>query len=258
MVALMKELFIDASLGIAGDMLTAALLALTDDESEAVGKLNALGIPKLKFELKKVKPYGISGNRVHVTFDGIEEGHEEEHHHEHHGHHHGHMHAADVNAIINSLDMPERARERALATYRAIAEAETTVHGEPMDHIHFHEVGSMDAIADVCAVCCLIDFLGIEHITVSPVRTGYGQVRCAHGMLPVPAPATALLLRGMPSFAGDIEGEMCTPTGVALLKTLADDYGYAPAMVTEKLGYGMGMKDFGQLACTRVKLGQSV
>ena len=143
-----------------------------------------------------------------------------------------------------------------LAVYGLIAEAESSVHGVPVDQIHFHEVGSLDAVADVTAVCLAMAELAPDEVVVSPVHVGSGNVRCAHGILPVPAPATAYILRDVPTYGGAIRGELCTPTGAALLKHFATRFGDQPVMRTEKIGYGMGKKDFEAANCVRVMLGE--
>ncbi|MBQ4563020.1 MAG: nickel pincer cofactor biosynthesis protein LarC, partial [Lachnospiraceae bacterium] len=122
---------------------------------------------------------------------------------------------------------------------------------------HFHEVGNMDAIADITAVCYLMDKLNVDRIIVSPIHVGSGQVRCAHGILPVPAPATALILKDVPIYGGEIRGELCTPTGAALLKHFANSFGPMPMMQTTAIGYGMGKKDFPAANCVRAMLGES-
>jgi uncharacterized protein (TIGR00299 family) protein len=145
----------------------------------------------------------------------------------------------------------------AKAVYMRIAEAESKVHGHPVEQIHFHEVGALDAVADVVGVCALMHEIAPERVVVSPVHVGCGQVRCAHGVLPVPAPATALLLEGVPVYGGRIRGELCTPTGAALLRHFADGFGEMPAMTLERVGYGMGSKDFEWANCVRALLGQT-
>ena len=189
--------------------------------------------------------------------------HEEGHHHDHdhHGHHHhGHHHhaaLADVRGIIDGMAIPEAVKAHAKDVYARIAAAESQVHGRPVDQIHFHEVGTLDAIADVVGVCSLMAELAPDRVVVSPVHVGSGQVRCAHGVLPVPAPATALLLKDAPIYGGRIRGELCTPTGAALLTHFADGFGDMPAMKVEKIGYGMGTKDFEWANCLRVMLGET-
>ena len=183
--------------------------------------------------------------------------HEHEHHHHDRVHHHAHHGMAEIRSLIAELAVSETVKEKALAVYQSIAEAESRVHGAEVDQIHFHEVGSMDAVADVTAVCLLMELLAPEQVIVSPIHVGSGTVLCAHGRLPVPAPATALILEGMPIYGGSVQGELCTPTGAALLKTFADSFGPMPPMTVAKTGYGMGTKDFEQANCLRAMLGES-
>lgn len=268
-------------------MLSAALLELLPNPQEFVERLNGLGIPGVQYRRESVVKSGITGTRMEVLIHGQEEErchHDHAHHHEHsdeyvhhehcgehhhdhhehcadhhhtHGHHH-HSSMADIEAIVTGLHLPEETEADMLAVYRCIAEAESKVHGVSTAEIHFHEVGTMDAIADITAVCMLMAELRPDRVVVSPIRVGSGMVKCAHGLLPVPAPATAQILMGMPIYAGDIPGEMCTPTGAALLKHFADAFGTLPAMTLERIGYGMGSRDFGGVNCVRAILGQSV
>ena len=164
---------------------------------------------------------------------------------------------AEIEGLIDSLDVSDKVKADAKAVYGLIAEAESQVHGHPVSEIHFHEVGTMDAVADVVAVCLLMEEIGAEKIAASPVHVGSGYVRCAHGVLPVPAPATALILTGIPTYGGSIQGELCTPTGAALLKHFAGSFGDRPVMTTEAIGYGMGKKDFERANCVRAFLGES-
>ena len=143
-----------------------------------------------------------------------------------------------------------------MAVYDLIAGAEAAVHGRTVDQVHFHEVGALDAVADVAGVCLLMDMIRPERVVVSPIHVGSGQVRCAHGVLPVPAPATARLLEGVPTYGGKIRGELCTPTGAALLKHFADAFGDMPVMAVERIGIGMGTKDFEWANCLRAMLGE--
>ncbi len=180
--------------------------------------------------------------------------------HEHHEHvhgHHSHFPMEDITGIIDGLHVDNKVKEDVKNIYQIIAQAESQVHGRPVAEVHFHEVGAMDAVADITGCAMLFHELGAEQIIVSPVTTGYGQVWCAHGILPVPAPATALILQGIPCQAGKIEGELCTPTGGALLKYFATEYGRMPQMVMEKIGYGMGKKDFQAANCIRAIRGEA-
>ena len=193
-----------------------------------------------------------------------EHSHDHDHEHGHHadgGHHHGHTHEhrslGDIEKIISALSLPESTRTHAREVYRLLADAESAAHGVTVEEIHFHEVGAMDAVADITAVCYLMDLLAPDRVIVSPVVTGFGQVKCAHGIMPVPAPATARLLEGLPITSGSQEGELCTPTGAALLRYFADSFGRMPVMRVEKVGYGMGQKDFSAANCVRAFLGET-
>ena len=272
----MKILHFDCSMGAAGDMLTASLLELFDDREAVIAELNALGIPGVEFAAEKSEKCGVAGTHLHVLVHGEEEGEEQEHHHGHghdhhhdhdhehdhhhdpdHHHHHAHRSPTDVAAIVGGLKLSERVRGHVLAVYDSIARAESAVHGVKIDEIHFHEVGSMDAIADVTAFSYLLDKLAPDRVTATPVHVGSGQVKCAHGILPVPAPATARLLEGIPIYGGAVKGELCTPTGAALLKHYVNFFGDMPALRIEKIGYGMGKKDFDAANCVRVFLAES-
>ena len=265
----MKTLYFECNMGAAGDMLTAALLELTEDRQALVDRMNALGLPGVRVSAEKAVKCGITGTHMKVTVDGTEEesadeehGHDHSHgHHEHeHSHGEGHHHHAsvqDIEAVIDGLDVSDRVKADAKAVYALIADAESKVHGRPVSEIHFHEVGTMDAVADVVGVCLLMEMLSPDRVLASPVHTGSGQVHCAHGILPVPAPATALLLEGIPSYGGKVRGELCTPTGAALLKYFVSRFGDRPVMAVKAVGYGMGKKDFEQANCVRAFLGES-
>ena len=281
----MKTLYLDCFMGAAGDMLSAALLELCGDRESVLDGIRGMNIPTVAFDTEDAVRCGIRGTHLHVTVDGTEEGphfhedgtehdhghhhheheHEHEHHHEHpHDHPHDHDHASghthgvmhEIEHAVHHLNAPNRVKKDILGVYALLADAESRVHGVPVDQIHFHEVGTMDALADIAAVCYLMDRLGPDEIVASPVRTGKGTVRCAHGVLPVPAPATALLLEDVPVFSGDISSEMCTPTGAALLKYFCKRFGDMPAMRMQKIGYGMGTKEFSVANCVRAILGE--
>jgi len=289
----MRTLYIECNMGAAGDMLMAALSELLPDPDGFIARMNALNLPGVRFERRKMEKCGITGTHISVTVDGEEEHahdvdngelgmgigksnsheHSRDHGHEHtesaanhspfpiphsqfHEHHH-HSSLRDIHAIIDGLDLPERVKADAKAVYMRIADAESQVHGHPVEQIHFHEVGALDAVADVVGVCALMREIAPERVAVSPVHVGCGQVRCAHGVLPVPAPATARLLQGVPVYGGAIRGELCTPTGAALLTHFARDFGAMPAMTLDRVGYGMGTKDFPWANCVRVLLGET-
>lgn len=164
---------------------------------------------------------------------------------------------SDVETIVSKMPVSDKVKRDVLGVYKLIAEAESEAHGKPVSEIHFHEVGNMDAIADVTAVCILMETIGAERIICSPVHVGSGNVRCAHGVLPVPTPATAHILQGVPMYGGRIKGELCTPTGAAILKYFADEFGEMPTMVTEKIGIGAGNKEFEAANIIRVFLGEA-
>ena len=266
----MKTLYIECNMGAAGDMLLASLAELTCDVKACEDKLNSLGIPDVTYEFEKSVKCGIEGTHAHVAVHGVEEdehmhehAHEHEvheHHHDHeheHEHHHHHTHMSDIENIISGLNVSDKVKSNALAVYGLIAEAESKAHGKPITDIHFHEVGSMDAVADIVGVCVLLEQIAPAKIIVSPLATGFGSVRCAHGILPVPAPATASIIEGIPTYSGDVEGELLTPTGAALLKHFADSFGTRPVMAIEKTGYGMGKKDFAKANMLRTFLGEA-
>ena len=283
----MKTLYLECAMGAAGDMLMAALLELVPDRDAFIARMNALGLPGVRVAREDSVKCGIAGTHMKVTVGGIEEesvdvhhdhphdhNHDHDHDHDHdqnhdhdqdqdhdHDHHHSHKHHhADLHGIghiIEGLDVPERVKKNALKVYRLIAEAEAHAHNRPVEEVHFHEVGSLDAVADVVGVCLLMDMLAPEKVVASPVHVGSGQVKCAHGILPVPAPATAHILRGVPTYGGRVRGELCTPTGAALLKHFADSFGDMPVMAVEKIGYGMGKKDFEQANCVRAMIGET-
>lgn len=247
----MKTLYLDCSMGAAGDMLCAALLELVPDPDAAVRELNGIGIPHVVFERSDSVKCGIAGTHLSVHVHGEEE-------HEHmHGHHHAHSDLASIETILSGLAVPDTVKADALAVYRLIAEAESHVHGRPVTEIHFHEVGTLDAIADVTAFCLLREKLQPEQVLASPVHVGSGTVRCAHGVLPVPAPATAYILRSVPIYGGEIKGELCTPTGAALLKHFVTRFGSMPLMRVNAIGYGMGTKDFDTANCVRALFGET-
>ncbi len=195
-------------------------------------------------------------NHGHTHDNAHDHAHTHDHDHAHH-HDHDHMGLGAIENVVSRLAVPEPVKQDVMAVYRLIADAESDAHKKPVAEVHFHEVGAMDAIADITAVCWLVHELAPEQILASPVHTGSGHVRCAHGVLPVPAPATAYLLKGIPSYSGDIRGELCTPTGAALLRHFVKRFGSQPVMRVDTIGYGMGKKDFERLNCVRASLGQT-
>jgi pyridinium-3,5-bisthiocarboxylic acid mononucleotide nickel chelatase len=261
-------------------------------------RLNNAGIPGVDVRVESAVKCGITGTRVVVSVDGHIEGDEHHHdnnhrhddHHHHIDHHHDNNHNHDdhhntnhhhdndhhtndnnhhnddhrhndysnIERLVNSLRISDNAKKNAISVYKLIADAECYVHGKPVDKIHFHEVGDMDAVADIVGVCMLIDELAPAQILASPVNVGGGSVRCAHGVMPVPSPAAAYLLRGVPIYGNDGGGELCTPTGAALLKHFVGKFCNMPTISVDKIGYGMGKKDFERANCLRVYIGSVV
>ena len=287
----MKTLFIECNMGAAGDMLMAALYELLEDRQAFLDAMNALGLPGVRVEAQAAATCGIAGTHMTVAVHGQEEtggsvpaeaphphvhshgeahGHDHDYHHHHdhdhdhphdHGeghHHHHHATPGHIGELLDGLPLPEEVRRRARRVYDAIARAEAKAHGCPVGDVHFHEVGALDAVADAAGVCYALYLLAPERIVVSPIYVGSGTVRCAHGVIPVPAPATANLLSGVPICGGTIQGELCTPTGAALLTSFADAYGPMPVMVTKAVGVGIGTKQFQQANCVRAFLGETV
>lgn len=247
----MRTLYIDCGMGAAGDMLTAALLELLPNPEDFIEEINALGLPGVEIRAQASTKCGIRGTHMTVTVDGREEN-------EHmHGHTHSHSGLHDIEQIVSGLSVSDRVKSDVMAVYHLIAEAESIAHGVPVTEIHFHEVGTMDAVADIVSVCLLMEKIAPQQVVVSPIHVGSGQVRCAHGILPVPAPATAHILRDVPIYGGEIKSELCTPTGAAILKHFASSFGDMPVMKTSAIGYGMGTKDFAAANCVRVLLGET-
>lgn len=274
----MKILYIECNMGAAGDMLTAALAEATGNVKACESALNSIGVPGVVYSLSPSSKCGINGTHSEVTVNGVAEDehmheHEHEHHHHHdhdhdhdhdheheHEHHHEHHHHSslhDIEHIISDLSVSDKVKKDALAVYKLIAEAESKAHGKDITEIHFHEVGTMDAVADIVGFCMLMEQIAPDKVVVSPVHVGYGEVRCAHGILPVPAPATASILQGVPVYGGEVRGELCTPTGAALLKYFASEFGSMPLMNIQVTGYGMGKKDFERANCVRVMVGEA-
>ena len=246
----MKTLYLDCGMGAAGDMLTAALLGLVSDRDAVLDELNrALGGLAV-VSAEDMTRCGVCGLHVKVDIAGDEEGKELRHRH-------AHTSIGELRSLLASAPVPDKVRADAIAVFDLLAEAEAKVHGVEPENVHFHEVGSIDAVADVLGVCLLVDKLSPERILASPVCTGGGTVKCAHGILPVPAPATERLLRGIPWYPGEIQSELCTPTGAALLRHFVSDFVPMPPMRVENCGYGMGKKEFPRLNALRALWGES-
>jgi len=240
----MKIAYFDCFAGASGDMILGALVDAGLDIDELKSELAKLHLDHYDLKAQTVVKKGIGGSQVHVIID--------EHHH---GHHHRHL--ADIEAIINASDLETSVKESGLEVFNRLARAEASVHRTAVDTIHFHEVGAMDAILDVIGAVAGIHALGIDKVTCSPLHLGSGTVACAHGTLPVPAPATAELVKGKPVYASGVKGELLTPTGAAILTTLAADFGPLPAMAVETIGYGAGTSDPALPNLLRVMIGRA-
>lgn len=246
----MRTLYIDCSMGCAGDMLTAALLELHPDKDDFLRRMNAALGGKAVLSASPDSKCGLRGTHVTVLINGDEEGEATRHHHEH-------TSISEILSFIDSVPLEVKVREDTKKVYSLIAEAESRVHGHPIENVHFHEVGSLDALADVLSVCALMHELAPERILASEVNVGSGTVRCAHGVLPVPAPATELILRGVPIYSGQIKSELCTPTGAALLKYFVWKFGAMPTMQIENAGCGTGKKNFECANVVRAFIGET-
>lgn len=290
----MRTLYIECNMGAAGDMLMAALYELIEEKDSFLHKMNSLGLAGVQVRAKEAVTCGIAGTGMEILIHGKEEldhdhdhehsTHHHDHNHEHNGHHHEHEHSdhhhdhghsdhhhdhehiehshhhtglQDILDQIRSFPLPQEVLDQISGVYQLLAQAESKAHGKPVDQVHFHEVGMLDAIVDITGVCYAMHLLKADKIVVSPIHVGSGQVRCAHGIMPVPAPATATLLAGIPSYGGEIGGELCTPTGAALLAHFGQQFGNMPIMKTEKVGYGVGKKQFEAANCVRIFLGET-
>lgn len=257
----MKTLYFECAMGAAGDMLMGALYELCPERERFLVDMNRL-LPGVSLTAEPVTRQGIAGTHMRVLIHGHEEGHVHEHdqydhHHDHdhsHPHHHEHHALSDIEAMIDAFPLPAPVRESAKKTYALIAQAESAAHGVEVGEVHFHEVGALDAVMDVTGVCYLLHLLSPDAVCASPVTVGSGTVHTAHGILPVPAPATARLLTGVPITPGDVQAELCTPTGAALLRTFAGEYGPMPAGTVLGCGHGCGTKEFPRANCLRAFL----
>jgi uncharacterized protein (TIGR00299 family) protein len=232
--------YLDAYSGISGDMLVGALADAGADQNAITAAIAALEIgAAVSFE--KVKRRGIGATKFHVAVE----------------HQHAHRHLSHIVKIIEKANLPARAKTNALAVFQKLGEAEAEVHQVPIEKVHFHEVGAADSIADIVGACLAFDLLAVDRIVCSPVNVGSGTVKTEHGILPVPAPATARLLTGVPIYARGPELELTTPTGAAVAVALAASFGVLPPMTVSRTGFGAGGYDFEQHAnVLRVILGE--
>lgn len=236
---------LDCSTGVSGDKFLGALLDAGRSDgrfaAEHLAELVRRLAPEAIVRVESVRSHGIAATGVSV--EAAEKP--------------AHRHLADIVRIIEASGLPERVRERSTAVFTALAEAEAAVHGTDVERVHFHEVGALDAIMDVVGVCAGLEALGVERLVATPVAVGGGTVRAAHGVLPVPAPATASLLLGVPVVPGPHESELTTPTGAALVRVLADAFGPCPPMTPRRIGHGAGTRDIGTPNVCRVLIGEA-
>lgn len=240
----MKIAYFDCYNGISGDMALGALVDLGLDVSELRRGLSSLPAEGFEIRADSIKRLGIRATRIQVVVDESQD---------------IHRHLSDVYAILDRSRLPDRVQARSREAFRRIAEAEARVHRRSVGEIHFHEVGCLDAVVDIAGTMLAVELLGIERIVASPLAVGEGMVRCKHGELPIPAPATVEILRGVPIYSGGIKAELTTPTGAAIITTLAERFGSMPPMRPCAIGYGAGQAEIpGQTNCLRVVLGEAV
>ena len=247
-----RTLYLDCFAGASGDMLVGAMLDSGLDFELLRSALLKLGVEGYELSLGRVDRSGISAAKFDVHLTGEPQQHGHHHNHDHsrgeHSHGHGrqshHRSLSEIKGIISSSNLSELVKQRAQAIFQRIGEAEAKIHDVPIETVHFHEVGAIDSIVDIVGACVAFDALKIERIISSPLHVGSGTFQCAHGTYPVPGPATAELLKGVPIYSKDVEGELVTPTGAAIISTLAEGYGPMPMMKIEKIGYGAGTRDY--------------
>ncbi|MBR3249679.1 MAG: nickel pincer cofactor biosynthesis protein LarC [Clostridia bacterium] len=265
----MKGLYFDCSSGISGNMTLGALLDIIDDEKYFLNEIKKLNIDGYKIEILKKESYGINGRYVDVIVDGKDEyGHihhiQDENSHnldkEHHHHHHEHRNLNDVNEIIDRSSLDDKTKKLAKEIFLKVAKAESKVHGKPIDKVHFHEVGAIDSIIDIVGTAILINKIDPSFIVSSVINEGHGFIVCAHGKMSVPVPATSQIFadENVKFKQIDVDTELVTPTGAAIISTLAKDYTIMPEMKLEKVGYGAGLKDIGYSNLLKVYYGEMI
>lgn len=225
---MVKIAYLDCAAGISGDMTLAALVDAGASVEQINAAISSLGVPECRLTVEEVVRQGFRGLKVHVHCPVEEK----------------HRHLHQITAMLDAGRISPQAKEQAKKIFLRLAEAEAKVHGTSVEKVHFHEVGAMDSIADIVGTAVGLELLGVERISASPVPTGSGRIKIAHGESSVPAPATAELLRGIPLAESSIEVEMTTPTGAAILATLAENFGPPPAMTIRAIGYGAGSRDW--------------
>ena len=262
----MKTLYFDCSSGISGNMTLGALLEIVGDEKYFLDELKKLNVDGYEIQISKKVKNGITGTYVDVILENEhdhEEHHDEHHdHHEHHEHHHHHEHRNlnDVNEIIDRSSIDEKSKDLAKRIFLRVAKAESKVHNKPLEEVHFHEVGAIDSIVDIVGTAILINKINPDLILSSIVNDGYGFIECAHGVIAVPVPATSEIFASsnVKQRQIDIDTELVTPTGAAIIAELAKEFRTLPAMITKKIGWGAGYKDLKIPNVLKVYLGETV
>jgi uncharacterized protein (TIGR00299 family) protein len=237
----MRIAYLDCASGISGDMTLGALVDAGADLATIQSGIDSLGLQSCRLVRSEVKKKGFRATQITVE-------HEPEHKHRHLHH---------ITAMIDGSVLTPRQKELARRIFQKLAEAEAKVHGSTIEKVHFHEVGAVDSIADIVGAAIGFDLLGIEQVVCSPIPTGRGYVEIAHGRCSIPAPATGELLRGVPLALLDVEGELTTPTGAAIVAALAEQFGPLPAITVDRIGYGAGQKDFSQPNILRILFGEA-
>lgn len=238
----MKTLYFDCLAGASGNMILGALIAAGADTTELTNELKKLNLSEFQLSVEPVDRSGISSTHVRVDIPDEKD----------------HRHLPEIERIINESDLSDAVKERSIAIFRRLAEAEASVHGIELSKVHFHEVGALDAIIDIVGACIGFEMLGIEQFAASKIHVGSGFVDMAHGKFPVPPPAVAELLKGIPFYSTEIEGELVTPTGAAIISTVCDTYGSIPELTLEATGYGAGSRTYeGFPNVLRVMIGEA-
>jgi len=249
----LKILYYDCFSGISGDMNLGALVDLGVSSDYLIKELEKLQLSsEYEIVVKKDSKNGITGTKVDVVLTHKE--HDHPHHEDHHEHHHRHL--KDIAAIINGSTLNDRVKKSSMDMFMRIAQAEAKVHGQSIDEVHFHEVGAIDSIVDMIGAAIALDYLHVDKIMASPVQVGGGFVKCAHGLIPVPAPATVEILKGIPMKSGIVPFETTTPTGAAILAANVDEFTDKLDFSVKKIGYGLGSRDLEIPNVLRVYLGE--
>jgi len=252
-----RILYFDCLSGISGDMTIGALLDLGIDKDEFLNELKKIKIEGYSIKIEKGEKSGITGTDFTVILE--DEGHhhhDHEHNHDNHHHHGEHRNLYDIEKIIDDSDLNDEVKDMSKNIFQHVAKAEAKIHGKTIEDVHFHEVGAVDSIVDIIGTAICIDMLKVDKIYSSPLHIGTGHVKCAHGVIPVPAPATLEILRGIDVYSTGVRSELVTPTGAAIIKALAKDIIPTPAMEIEGIGYGIGKKDLEITNILRVMIGK--